>query len=91
MTFQYSKDSIDADTLDYHHNIDLLQDLKVVGTQLYPGFPLHRPEETSMIPRPIVMCLMTVIDEEDQINPSVRSNVILLLRHLLIKRCKLNA
>ena len=26
----------------------------VVGTQLYPGFHLHRPEETSMIPRPIV-------------------------------------
>ena len=27
---------------------------KVVGTQLYPVFPVHRPEETSMIPSPIV-------------------------------------
>ena len=24
--------------------------LNLVGTQLYPGVPLHRPEETSMIP-----------------------------------------
>ena len=50
----YFEELIDADTWDYHHNINLLQYLKVVGTQLYPGSPLHRPEETSMIPRPIV-------------------------------------
>ena len=51
---RYSEEWIDADTLDYHYNIDLLQDLKAVGTQLYPGFPLHRLEETSMILRLIV-------------------------------------
>ena len=50
----YPEELIGANTLDYQHHFNLLSKiLKVVGTQLYPWFSLHRPEEPSMRPWPI--------------------------------------
>ena len=48
--------------------------VKVVGTQLYPLFPLHRPEETPMRSRPTVYgAWYSVTYEEDQINTLICS------------------
>ena len=48
--------------------------LKSLGTQSYPVFSLHRPEETSETEAYHHWCLVTVIVEEDHINAPVSSS-----------------